>query len=365
MSRLSVAISSMLSTCRGDDRCSPGLLASLSQHRAHPPAGPVEPGAKPILCFINTKSGPQMGKELRRKFLRILNPLQARFCCVIFLCILKSPAGKAILPILACLTSTCMEAWPCHAGQAGRASKSMLRAPPGSSLGFPRLSSLACSTQPACLVQPNCPHLSTGGGAVTGSAGARFLLPAHSATISVRQKSTRGSQNPYYRNPRWRSCLGSSPSWRWRYTFLKAVTLTVLMRYMLKPSPILKPQVVELPRERPERALALFADVPGLRLLVVGGDGTVGWVLSCLDALQAARQAAQAHSPWLPPPIAVLPLGTGAPFIFFVNPVFQSSSNHLPIIFGAVAVGAHRSAAARHRRVFHNVTPPICTPYFV
>jgi hypothetical protein len=30
-----------------------------------------------VLCFINTKSGPQIGKDLRRKFLRILNPLQA------------------------------------------------------------------------------------------------------------------------------------------------------------------------------------------------------------------------------------------------------------------------------------------------
>lgn len=47
-------------------------------------------------------------------------------------------------------------------------------------------------------------------------------------------------------------------------------------------------QVVELPREKPERALELFADMPGLRLLIIGGDGTVGWVLSCLDALQVA-----------------------------------------------------------------------------
>ncbi len=71
-------------------------------------------------------------------------------------------------------------------------------------------------------------------------------------------------------------------------------------------------QVVELPRERPERALELFVDVPGLRLLVVGGDGTVGWVLSCLDALQEARERQEGGAPWLQPPIAVLPLGTGA-----------------------------------------------------
>lgn len=37
-----------------------------------------------MLCFINTKSGPQIGKDLRRKFLRVLNPLQARTCKVCF-----------------------------------------------------------------------------------------------------------------------------------------------------------------------------------------------------------------------------------------------------------------------------------------
>jgi hypothetical protein len=35
-------------------------------------------------------------------------------------------------------------------------------------------------------------------------------------------------------------------------------------------------QVVELPREDPGAALRLFAGIPGLRVLVVGGDGTVG-----------------------------------------------------------------------------------------
>ena len=32
--------------------------------------------AKPILVFVNTKSGPQKGWKLRRKFLRLLHPLQ-------------------------------------------------------------------------------------------------------------------------------------------------------------------------------------------------------------------------------------------------------------------------------------------------
>ncbi|KAL0025763.1 hypothetical protein WJX77_009943 [Trebouxia sp. C0004] len=66
-------------------------------------------------------------------------------------------------------------------------------------------------------------------------------------------------------------------------------------------------QVVELPREGPEQALKLFRGLPNLRLLVIGGDGTVAWILSCIDSIQASI----GNEDWVPPAIALLPLGTG------------------------------------------------------
>lgn len=47
--------------------------------------------------------------------------------------------------------------------------------------------------------------------------------------------------------------------------------------------------------------LELFKKVPNLRILVCGGDGTAGWILSTIDALEITPM----------PPMAVLPLGTG------------------------------------------------------
>ena len=51
-------------------------------------------------------------------------------------------------------------------------------------------------------------------------------------------------------------------------------------------------------------SLYVFRNVNNYKILVCGGDGTVGWVLQCLDNV---GQDAVCDAP----PIAVLPLGTG------------------------------------------------------
>ncbi|CAH0517338.1 unnamed protein product [Peronospora belbahrii] len=60
-------------------------------------------------------------------------------------------------------------------------------------------------------------------------------------------------------------------------------------------------QVYDLSHQSPIEPLRRFTGLPRLRILVCGGDGTVGWILGALDEIGAPRQ----------PPIAVLPLGTG------------------------------------------------------
>eukprot|EP00795_Rhopilema_esculentum_P005409 gene5409-575_t len=51
----------------------------------------------------------------------------------------------------------------------------------------------------------------------------------------------------------------------------------------------------------PRFGLELYRKVPNLRILVCGGDGSVGWVLSEIDRLKMNPT----------PPVAILPLGTG------------------------------------------------------
>ncbi|XP_059903387.1 diacylglycerol kinase epsilon [Gadus macrocephalus] len=98
--------------------------------------------------------------------------------------------------------------------------------------------------------------------------------------------------------------LSLSPSHR-------SLSLSLSLPLSLPPSlsPSLPPsvQVFDLSKLAPSKALQLCTLLPpgSVRVLVCGGDGTVGWVLDAIDAMKLKGQ-----DPFIPQ-VTILPLGTG------------------------------------------------------
>ncbi|XP_078145255.1 diacylglycerol kinase theta isoform X1 [Centroberyx gerrardi] len=80
---------------------------------------------------------------------------------------------------------------------------------------------------------------------------------------------------------------------------LKGRELLYSFRKLLNPH-----QVFDISNGGPLAGLHTFREVPRFRVLVCGGDGTVGWVLSVLEAVRHKLVCPE-------PPIGIVPLGTG------------------------------------------------------
>ncbi|XP_054648950.1 diacylglycerol kinase theta-like isoform X1 [Dunckerocampus dactyliophorus] len=80
---------------------------------------------------------------------------------------------------------------------------------------------------------------------------------------------------------------------------LKGRELLYSFRKLLNPH-----QVFDISSGGPLAGLHTFRDLPRFRMLVCGGDGTVGWVLGVLEAVRHKLACRE-------PPVGIVPLGTG------------------------------------------------------
>jgi hypothetical protein len=72
-------------------------------------------------------------------------------------------------------------------------------------------------------------------------------------------------------------------------------------------------QIVNLAEEGPEAALHWWSSNVKMkyRILVCGGDGTVGWVVNALETLKLHPESTTGGEECYMPPVSILPLGTG------------------------------------------------------
>ncbi|CAL8129646.1 unnamed protein product [Orchesella dallaii] len=76
----------------------------------------------------------------------------------------------------------------------------------------------------------------------------------------------------------------------------QGVKLYRKLQYLLNPR-----QVYNITCGGPSQPLNMFKDVPDMRVICCGGDGTVGWLLDSMDKIKYTTQ----------PSVGVIPLGTG------------------------------------------------------
>jgi len=120
-------------------------------------------------------------------------------------------------------------------------------------------------------------------------------LPPHPALVPHKQASTLGKSTLVFTDlPK--DCTPLLAFVNSRSGLSQGAYLVHQLRRLLNPI-----QVVDLANEDPAKALSQFIDLPRLRILVCGGDGTAKWIMTCMEQLDLDC--------W--PPIGLLPLGTG------------------------------------------------------
>ena len=101
----------------------------------------------------------------------------------------------------------------------------------------------------------------------------RNFQPANSLSWVIKDSSTSGIELPSNSEPL--LCFVNSKSGGNQGLFIRTE-----LKKLLHPA-----QIVDVSKVNPKKALDEFSKLPVYKVLVCGGDGTVGWILNCLSDL--------------------------------------------------------------------------------